>query len=231
MSSVSRKYVSHSIHERPTVGDIKMSGVGVDHIGWLLCDGRELSVATYFYLHQVIGYSFGGSDLSFNLPNASGRVPGMIGQSVGKDWAMGDLSGEEQHTLVIAEMPAHNHGTNASNTQIGNGLTGISGEHVHTATDSGHTHSYFNQSNDQSVNVLTTQETAADQSDTGQTTGTGYANITVAPNGSHRHTIATQGGSQPHNNMQPTIFVGNMFIYCGKNYVGTFPSTRGQIVF
>jgi microcystin-dependent protein len=231
MSSVSRKYAHYNAHERPTVGDMKMSGVDVDHLGWLLCDGRELSVSTYYYLHQVIGYSFGGSDLSFNLPNASGRVPGMIGQSVGRTWVMGDLSGQETHTLVIAEMPAHNHGTNASNTQIGNGLTGISGEHAHTATDSGHEHSYVNQVGDQSVNTLTTQDTAADQVDYNQTTGTGYANITVAPNGLHQHTIATQGGSQPHNNMQPTIFVGNMFIYCGKNYIGTFPSTRGQIVF
>jgi microcystin-dependent protein len=32
----------------------------------------------------------------------------------------------------------------------------------------------------------------------------------------HQHSIATQGGDDPHNNMQPTLFIGNMFIYSGK---------------
>ena len=32
----------------------------------------------------------------------------------------------------------------------------------------------------------------------------------------HAHFIYPQGGSNAHNNMQPTIFMGNMFIFSGK---------------
>lgn len=53
--------------------------------------------------------------------------------------------------------------------------------------------------------------------------GTGVASpavslstMDVADNsGSHSHTIASEGGGQAHNNMQPTIFLGNVYIYSG----------------
>lgn len=34
-------------------------------------------------------------------------------------------------------------------------------------------------------------------------------------NGNHTHAINAQGGGQAHNNMQPTLFLGNVFIYSG----------------
>jgi hypothetical protein len=43
--------------------------------------------------------------------------------------------------------------------------------------------------------------------------------------GNHQHTIGTTGGSNYHNNMQPTLFGGNMFIYSGKNVQAYFPYT------
>jgi microcystin-dependent protein len=69
---------------------------------------------------------------------------------------------------------------------------------------------------------LTTTETA-DNVDVGQTTGSSTTGITINSAGAHQHTIKTQGGNQPHNNMQPTIFVGNMFIYTGKPTYGKYP--------
>lgn len=53
--------------------------------------------------------------------------------------------------------------------------------------------------------------------------GTGVANpavslstTDVADNtGSHTHTISAQGGGQPHNNIQPTLFGGNLLIFSG----------------
>ena len=32
---------------------------------------------------------------------------------------------------------------------------------------------------------------------------------------SHQHTIPSQGGDQAHQNMQPTLFIGSMFIFSG----------------
>ena len=43
--------------------------------GWLLCHGQSLDVATYQVLWDAIGYRYGGSGASFNLPDLRGRVP------------------------------------------------------------------------------------------------------------------------------------------------------------
>ena len=54
--------------------------------------------------------------------------------------------------------------------------------------------------------------------------GTGVQNIAALgtsgiqaadEGGSHRHTIPSQGGDQSHQNMQPTVFIGSMFIFSG----------------
>ena len=41
--------------------------------GWLLCDGTSYSVSNYPNLFNVIGYTFGGSEDNFNVPNCSGK--------------------------------------------------------------------------------------------------------------------------------------------------------------
>lgn len=251
MTSYTRSFFTLTSHQKPTVGDTKTSTIQDDHMGWLLCDGREIDINTFYFLYQVIGNAYGTPVESgkFKLPNASGRVPGFVGYSGtsgGNTWALGDVSGQENHTLTIAEMPSHNHGTDSSNTVVGNGLTDLSatritidasGVHTHTATDSGHTHGYFNQPNTHDVAVSLTTTDTADNINVGQTTGTGYANITVASSGlhahsitdpQHQHAIKTQGGDQKHNNMQPTIFVGNMFIYTGKPTYGKYPLPMPQ---
>jgi len=59
MTSVFSTYDTLNAHQRPMVGDTKMSVVNVDHIGWLKCDGRVLNVNDYYFLWETIGYSFG----------------------------------------------------------------------------------------------------------------------------------------------------------------------------
>lgn len=234
MGSYFRDFYSPTATQRPTVGDTKFSVVNQDHMGWLKCDGRQLPTAQYNVLFQVLGYRFGGSGANFNLPDAEGRVAGAVGQSVGATWAVGDLSGQETHQLTIAEIPSHNHGTDASNDISGNNLTGVAGlhthsitdpSHAHAITDPGHAHSYVNQPNTHEVAVSATTTVSADNVDVNQTTGSSTTGITVNTNttgitvdlsGNHQHSIATQGGDQPHNNIQPTIFIGNMFVFSGK---------------
>ena len=74
--------------------------------------------------------------------------------------------------------------------------------HSHGITDPGHTHSYVNNTNDQQVSALP-GETAADQADLSATTGSSTTGITVN----------NTGGGGSHNNMQPTIFISNVFMY------------------
>lgn len=218
MGSYFRDFYSPTATQRPTVGDTKFSVVPQDHMGWLKCDGRAVPVSTYNFLFQVIGYSFGGSGSSFNLPDARGRVPGAVGTSTGNTWVLGDLSGEETHQLTIAEMPAHDHG----------GLTDLSATRI---TANPHSHTYNAVSDTATVSGGAVGVECYDAVNTGATTG----GTTVTLNDpTHQHAIPSQGGDQPHNNIQPTIFMGNMFIFSGKvrptanNY---YPYAAGTVIF
>ncbi len=220
MSSI-RRLANRVVHETPlvlpTVGDMKHSAVDEDHIGWLKCDGRLLERDAYPMLFGRIGTAFGSSGTQFRLPDPRGRVIGVIGAGAGLTVrAMGDAVGTETHTLTIAEMPAHKHGAvDVSGNTNGSGVTDLSGNHIHTINDPEHSHSYVNNANNQGTDNVLNTETAADQVDLAQTTGSSATGITINAAGTHAHLIASTGGSQPHNNMQPTLFAGHLYIFAG----------------
>jgi microcystin-dependent protein len=56
-------------------GYIGMFGMTSLPAGWLLCNGASVSTSTYAALFAAIGYSFGGTGASFNLPNFQGYFP------------------------------------------------------------------------------------------------------------------------------------------------------------
>ncbi len=189
--------------------------------GWLVCDGSTLLITDYPCLYDVISDTFNQGDVSsgyFMLPDLRGRT--LIGTSATDissggthitARSLGDLSGSETHTLTIAQMPSHNHGTNASNSVVGNGLTGICGEHVHGITDPGHVHVYdkVGQQNGTGIGV----DNVGDDATTDTNTDTAVTGISINSAGSHQHTIATQGGDQPHNNMQPYLAINYIIKY------------------
>lgn len=240
MTSVLTRNAAFTAHTRPTTGDIKTSFVGHDHLGWLICDGRAISTSTYNLLFQVLGYTYGGSGATFNLPNMSGRVIGSQGTITDvahtHSFPSGTVTGEVDHILTIGEMPAHNHNYETSSIGISTfqyGSTSINGEHFHTINDPGHAHGYFNQPNSLNVHDLTTQTQAADNINVNQTTTSSITNISINPAGNHQHLIASNGGNQYHNNMQPTIFYGNTFVYCGiptaTNWTTAWPFPAPQV--
>ncbi|NBO98883.1 MAG: hypothetical protein EBU90_01975 [Proteobacteria bacterium] len=170
------------------VGDIKYSVRNTDHLGWLVCDGRTISRDDYPELFAVIGTAFGN-------PPPSGttfKLPNCSGRVIG---TIGTGSGLTARTLGDT-LGAETHTL----------TVGEMPSHSHTITDPGHTHSYVNNVNDQGVHTLTTQDSAADQVDLNATTGSSTTGIT----------INNTGGGGAHNNMQPTIFMGNVFIHSGK---------------
>lgn len=212
MTSYCRGFLTFGAHQKPTVGDTKTSVISNDHMGWLKCDGRSVAVADFEFLFNVIGYSYGGSGSNFTLPNAAGRVPGIVGTGTDANSstftiALGSTIGEYQHTLTVAEMPTHNHGVTDP-------------QHQHTGTT----------------------DAAGNETESENVFGGVGANVSGA--GTHTHTFTTNlqstaitinntGGSNPHNNIQPTIGMGNMFIYTGRPtypFLG-FPYTEGTLIY
>jgi microcystin-dependent protein len=127
-------------------------------------------------------------------------------------------------------MPAHNHNKGAESPGINTeavGTTSVEANHTHGITDPGHTHSYVNQPNNVDAAVSLTTTAVADNANVDQTTGSSTTGITINAAGSHSHTISSNGGNQYHNNIQPTLFYGHTFIYCGIPMEGNFPFKTG----
>jgi microcystin-dependent protein len=228
MTSYIRSFAELTAHQRATVGDTKTSVITDDHMGWLLCDGRTLKTKEFYFLFQIIGYSFGGSGGVFHLPKPSGTVPGIVG--TGRDanmntyaFSLGQQRGEYTHQLTIPEIPSHNHGVAgtlvtdqiSSNTSTSIAYTGI--------YDSGHTHGYTATNDTNHDNAVSLTNSANNQGTRAATTNIGNANL-VDPG--HAHVLHSAGGDQYHNNIQPTLPVGNMFIYSGKVNEGNFPNIK-----
>lgn len=82
-------------------------------IGYLLCDGREVSRTIYTSLFEAIGTTFGegNGSTTFNLPNLKGKVPVGLSDVAGSKFNanIGTSLGEEEHKLTVGEMPSHTH--------------------------------------------------------------------------------------------------------------------------
>jgi microcystin-dependent protein len=136
--------------------------------------------------------------------------------SPGEPFPSGTVTGEVNHRLTIAEMPPHNHDNAAGSPGINTTAAG---------TTSSYTHNHGGTTGD-GGNRVESESVSGPLVTNANVSGEGTHNHTIA-NDTHSHTIASNGGNQCHNNMQPTLFYGNMFIYCGIPMKGTFPFTTG----
>jgi hypothetical protein len=258
MTSVLTEYFTFNIRNQPTIGDTKTSITNQDHIGWLRCDGRILNVSDFYQLYQVIGDSFSNTAYTlgtqFQLPDARGRVSGFVDLGTGLTRrALGSNFGTETHTLTIAEMPTHGHSSNANS-----GAAGLTSSNATNITIEGNA-AATGRSNvaNGGVGLIRNSDGASDNTTRGSITvgltsyslldsTAGEPDLLTTPKSivwtdpTHAHSINPQGGSNAHNNMQPTIFMGNMFLFSGKAtynapYAGmgvnTSPSSDGSFVF
>lgn len=101
----------------PFIAQITMFGGNFAPRGWAFCQGQILSIAQNTALFSLLGTTFGGNgQTTFALPDLRGRVPLGPGQGPGlPSFDLGEVAGEPTHTLIVTEMPAHNHTTRASN--------------------------------------------------------------------------------------------------------------------
>jgi microcystin-dependent protein len=160
----------------PFLGEIRMTGFNFAPNGWALCNGQLMSIAQNSALFSLLGTQFGGDGVqTFGLPDLRGRVPVHQGQGNGlSPYNMGEVGGSENVTLLVTQMPMHNHTVGISNA---------------AGSVSDPTNNILAQSNTGSprqpnLNVPNFVAPPA--------TGT------MAPNA-----VSAAGGSQPHPNLQP----------------------------
>lgn len=181
-------------------------------VGWLFCDGSEVSKTTYSDLFNVIGTAYGNPNNpnNFVLPNLTQKFP--LGKSVSN--SLGQSSGSANITLDVNQLPSHSH----------TGTTDASGTHTHTATDSGHSHAYndayFAENLGGGQNIYgTSADTDTDNQYIYRTpqpvTSVGYSNISVANSGSHSHTFTTNttGSGSSINIMNPYLVLNYIIKY------------------
>jgi microcystin-dependent protein len=95
----------------PYVGEIMWVPYNFAPRGWATCDGQLIAISQNTALFSLLGTTFGGDGRStFALPNMQGRLLVQAGQGPGlSPYGMGQMDGEENHTLLVSEMPAHSH--------------------------------------------------------------------------------------------------------------------------
>ena len=188
--------------------------------GWLMCYGQAISRTTYANLFSIIGTTFGAGNGSttFNVPDLRGRViagqddmggtsanrlTGSVTGSIDGD-VFGSTGGQEAHTLILTEIPSHNHNFNDPG-------------HNHGVYDPGHSHGFprdvvvtWNQNNQRTyLGGGSGQQLTWSQMGSTNGSGTGigiYGNTTGI-------TIQPSGGDQPHNVVQPTMILNKIIKY------------------
>src|SRR5262245_30752449 len=95
----------------PFLSEIRIMSFGFAPKGWALCNGQLLPINQNQALFSLLGTTYGGDGrVNFGLPNLQSRVP----IHMGSGHTLGELGGEQAHTLSIAELPTHVHGGNAT---------------------------------------------------------------------------------------------------------------------
>ena len=98
----------------PFLSEIRMMSFGFPPKGWAFCNGTLLPINQNQALFSLLGTTYGGDGrVNFGLPNLQRRTP----MHMGSGHTLGELGGEQAHTLSISEIPTHVH--TLSGTTIG----------------------------------------------------------------------------------------------------------------
>jgi len=147
--------------------------------GWAFCNGQLLPINQNQALFSLLGTTYGGDGrINFALPDLRGRVPVHFGQGFQSQvFNLGDRAGEEAHSLIQNEMPAHVHQVNVDSTAGA----------VNKPTTS------------------TVLGKSSGTSTTGQALAINAYGSRSAASALDSRTISSIGGSQPHENTQPYL--------------------------
>lgn len=90
----------------PFLAEIKLVSFNFPPRGWALCNGQLLPINQNQALFSLLGTTYGGDgQVNFALPDLRGRAA----MHAGSGRTLGERSGEEAHTLSVAELGVHRH--------------------------------------------------------------------------------------------------------------------------
>ncbi len=176
----------------PFIGQIMMVGFSFAPRGWAFCAGQLLPINSNQALFSLLGTQYGGDGrTTFGLPDLRGRCAmGMGNGPALTPRTQGERIGQETVNLNQNEIPSHTHQLMGNNAE-GN-------------------------TNDPTNSTLAKDNVTVERGSPAIPVN-GYSN--GAANVSMGTSISNTGGSQAHNNMQPSL---------GMNYIialqGIFPS-------
>ncbi|AWA29879.1 phage tail protein [Flavobacterium magnum] len=166
----------------PFLGQIGIFAGNFAPRNWALCNGQLMSISANQALFTILGTTYGGNGVTtFALPDLRGRVAVSAGQRPGlSEITLGEVYGTETNTMTSAQMPAHTH------TAI------TTPPNVRIAVNSGD-----EQDSDSPEGCFLRQTPGVDS----------YAGTANSAMGSSNATlnVTAAGGSQPINNIQPTL--------------------------
>jgi len=95
----------------PFLSEIRIMSFAFAPKGWAFCNGQTLPINQNQALFALLGTTYGGDGrVTFALPDNRGRTPIHTGNGHG----LGEMGGEQAHTLTLAETPSHAHLAQAS---------------------------------------------------------------------------------------------------------------------
>ncbi|CAN5376559.1 tail fiber protein [soil metagenome] len=176
---------------KPYLGELRIMSFNFPPKNWAPCNGQLMAISQNQALFALLGTAYGGNGTTtFALPDLRTRVPAHVGNGV----VQGESYGEAFHTLTQQEIPQHVHLLNADVTAPAASNTSTPGAGASFGATVGDP--------SQGPNFPTSVYGA-------------YANLAALAPGS----LATYGGSQPHENRQPFLTL-NICIALS----GVFPS-------
>lgn len=198
-----------------TIGEIRAFAGTFAPRTWLFCQGQDMPLNDYQALYAIIGTYYGGDGMTtFKLPNIASRIVVGTGKGNGlSNYNLGQVNGEENHTLNSSELPVHSHqisptfSTTAGSVNLSLNAVASQGDQSSPAdkylAQDVNDKIYANP--DKATNLVSLNSNAAKVSN-------------LSPP-IPQVTIEQSGSNLPHSNIQPVLAVN--YIICVE---GIFPS-------
>ncbi len=171
-----------------TLAEIRMFAGNFAPRGWMLCQGQLLSISQWTAVFALVGTTYGGNgQTTFGIPDFRGRIPLGTGNGAGLPSVdLGEMAGVQNTTLILPNLPMHNHTlTGALTVKVNNTTAGQNSDPENR---------YLQQSN-----IYTDETGDLNPMNPGEID---YSSLQVAINGSNA----------PFSNQSP--FLGINYIFC-----------------